>query len=187
MRLSLPLALCAALLALPAAAADLEISVQIPRLDVAEYHRPYVAIWMEREDRSVAANLAVWYQQKRASVPNAAPGGAPGGAMPAAEGGTKWLPDLRQWWRRSGRELTMPIDGVSGATRAVGEHRLTFSQGKGPLPALPAGKYKLLIEAAREEGGRELLEIPFEWPAPRQTLNAQGKSELGTVSLAIKP
>ena len=191
MRLSLPLALCAALLALPAAAADLEISVQIPRLDVAEYHRPYVAVWVEREDRSVAANLAVWYQQKRGGAPAAAGGNASpaptAGVGAAAEGGIKWLPDLRQWWRRSGRELTMPIDGVSGATRAVGEHRVTFSEGKGPLPALAAGKYKLLVEAAREEGGRELLEIPFEWPATKQTLNAQGKSELGAVSLAIKP
>ncbi len=46
----------------PLAAADLEISVEIPRLNVAEYHRPYTAIWIERPDQSFAANLAVWYQ-----------------------------------------------------------------------------------------------------------------------------
>lgn len=183
--LPLPLVLCAALWTLPAAAADLDISVQIPRLDVAEYHRPYLAIWLEREDRSVAANLAVWYQQKRGGAPAGSDASPP--SVAAAEGGTKWLPDLRQWWRRSGREQTMPIDGVSGATRAVGEHRLVFSEGRGPLPPLAAGQYRLLVEAAREEGGRELLEIPFEWPSSKQVLSAKGKTELGVVGLVIKP
>ena len=50
-----------ALLLLPfsVSAAELALDVEIPRLDVAEYHRPYVAVWIEREDASVAANLAV--------------------------------------------------------------------------------------------------------------------------------
>ncbi|MDO9453821.1 MAG: DUF2271 domain-containing protein [Stagnimonas sp.] len=183
---SFALALSGGLLAGPASAAGLDIRIQIPQLDVAEYHRPYVAVWVEREDRSVAANLSVWYQQKRAAAPAAAAPAA--GAPPQGnEGGTKWLPDLRQWWRRGGRELSLPVDGLSGATRPVGEHDLQFGDGKTPLPALPAGKYKLMVEAAREEGGRELVEIPFEWPAKAGTpLKAQGKSELGAVSLVVK-
>lgn len=180
---SLALAITGGLLSLPAAAESLDIRIQIPQIDVAEYHRPYVAVWVEREDRSVAANLSVWYQQKRAGAPAA--GGTPAPAN--AEAGSKWLPDLRQWWRRSGRELNLPIDGLSGATRPVGEHDLQFGAGKSPLPALPAGKYKLMVEAAREEGGRELVEIPFEWPAKASApLKAQGKSELGAVSLVVK-
>lgn len=185
---SLALAITGSLLSLPAAAESLDIRIQIPQLDVAEYHRPYVAVWVEREDRTVAANLSVWYQQKRSA--GAAPATAPTAGMPPQgnnEGGAKWLPDMRQWWRRTGRELTLPMDGLSGATRPVGEHDLQFGVGKSPLPALPAGKYKLMVEAAREEGGRELVEIPFEWPAKAGTpLKAQGKSELGAVSLVVK-
>lgn len=185
MRNPIPLALCGSLFATPAIAADLDLTLQIPQLEVAEYHRPYVAVWLEREDKSVAANLAVWYQQKRGG---AAPAGEGMQGGPAAEGGTKWLPDLRQWWRRSGREMSVPADGITGATRAVGEHKLSFSVGKAPLAALPAGKYKLVIEAAREEGGRELIDIPFEWPsASAQEFKAQGKTELGAVTLALKP
>lgn len=45
-----------------ATAADLNLKLQIPQLEVAEYHRPYVAVWIEREDQSIAGNLAVWYQ-----------------------------------------------------------------------------------------------------------------------------
>lgn len=161
-----------------ASAATLDVTLTIPRIDVAEYHRPYVAAWIEREDRSVAANLAVWYQQKPAKD-------AQSGKM---ESGSKWLADLRQWWRRSGRDQALPIDGVSGATRPAGEQRLHFEQGKAPLGELPAGRYKLVVEAAREVGGREVLTIPFEWPPQSpQHLEAQGKSELGALRLDLDP
>src|SRR5690606_31442607 len=95
------LALASSLTVTPAWAADLTLKLNIPRLNVAEYHKPYVAIWIERPDRSVAANLAVWYDLKLKN-----------------KEGEKWLKDMRQWWRRTGRELEMPVDGVSGATRA---------------------------------------------------------------------
>ena len=158
-------------LASTASAADLGVKVQIPSLDVAEYHRPYVAIWVEREDQSIAANLAVWYQTDRKK-----------------EDGTQWLKDLRQWWRRGGREQHMPIDGVTGATRPVGEHQLDFKGSSKPLADLAPGKYSLVVEAAREVGGRELLRIPFEWPGSHaQHATAQGKGELGTIALDITP
>ncbi|HEX7770127.1 MAG TPA: DUF2271 domain-containing protein [Dokdonella sp.] len=175
-RFALATVLCG--FAASATAASLDLTVTIPRLDVAEYHRPYVAVWIEREDRSVAANLAVWYQQKPAKD-------AQSGKM---EAGTKWLADLRQWWRRSGREQALPIDGVSGATRPAGEHRLHFEAGKAPLGELAAGHYKLVVEASREVGGREVLTIPFDWPPEAsQHLDAQGKTELGALKLDLDP
>ncbi len=104
----------------PALAASLTVGVEIPRLQVAEYHRPYVAVWIERADNSVASTLAVWYDLK----------------LKNAEG-TKWLKDMRQWWRRTGRELDLPIDGVTSPTRPVGKHTLEFTEGKAP-PGRPA-------------------------------------------------
>ena len=161
------------LLVAPAAqAADLSINVEIPRINAAEYHRPYVAIWVEDGGQKSVADLAVWYQQ-----------------TDGKEGhGTKWLPDLRQWWRKSGRSLKVPVDGVTGPTRPVGKHALKFSDKQPQLAALTPGNYTLVVEAAREVGGRELLKIPFTWPAKAaQSGKAQGKSELGAVTLAIKP
>ncbi len=162
-----------AMLSAPAFAAGLGVNVEIPRLNVAEYHRPYVAVWIERADQSVPATLAVWYDVRTRN----------------AEGeGTKWLKDMRQWWRRTGRELTMPVDGASGATRPAGKHQVNFTEGTAPLPKLPAGSYKLVVEAAREVGGRELVTIPFTWPpAKAETLQAAGSSELGAISVEIKP
>ena len=156
---------------LPAMAGGLGVNVELPRLDVAEYHRPYVALWLERADGTVAANLSVWYDVKKRDAE-----------------GAKWLKDMRQWWRRTGRELSVPIDGVTQPTKPVGKHALSFTEGSPALPQLPPGQYKLQVEAAREVGRRELISIPFEWPPkPGAALAAQGKHELGAVTLELKP
>ena len=149
-------------------AADLSLSVEIPQLPVAEYHRPYVAIWIEGADQNIATNLAVWYQVRGDH--------------------TKWLPDLRQWWRRGGRDLKVPVDGLTGATRPVGQHLLKFDAAQAPLKALKPGQYTVVVEAVREVGGREVVRIPFEWPikAARRE-SASGSKELGAVALSLNP
>ena len=153
-----------------AGAGELSLAVEVPKLDTAEYHRPYVAVWVEREDQSVAANLSVWYET--------------GGRKE----GTKYLAELRQWWRRSGRDQKFPIDGVTGPTKPAGIQQLKFSSAQAPLAALAPGKYQLVVEAAREAGGREVVRIPFQWPAKgAQSLQAKGERELGTVALNLTP
>ncbi len=100
---------------------------------------------------------------------------------------------MRQWWRKSGRELSMPVDGLSSATRAPGEHQVAVALDKAPVKDLSAGEYHLVIEAAREVGGREILRIPFQWPAKAgnnlsgDNLKIKGEHELGQVALEIKP
>lgn len=163
--------LAAAPMAAPAAAAEITLTLEIPQLSVAEYHRPYVAIWVERPDQQAAANLAVWYDTGLRN-----------------KEGEKWLKDMRQWWRRTGRELQMPVDGVSGATRAPGRHSLRFDGAGKALSGLAPGQYNLVVEAAREVGGRELLRVPFQWPpASAQAGTAQGAHELGALSVELKP
>lgn len=146
------------LIAAPATAGT--VSVTIPRVAVAEYHRPYVAGWLEPAAGGAAKTLFVWYDvKKRGNEP-----------------GTKWLADLRSWWRKGGRSLPLPADGVSGATRAPGTYTV-------PLPAnLPAGQYVLHVEAARETGGRELVSVPISIPT-KAPASAAGTTELGAISL----
>jgi hypothetical protein len=152
--------------------ADLELTVEIPQLKVAEYHRPYAAIWIEKQDQSFVGNLAVWYQLRDSEK---------------GEKGSAWLKDLRTWWRKSGRELTLPIDGVSGATRAPGVHRVAFSGSKGALAKLTPGSYQLAVEVAREVGGREIVRVPFQWPAAAPGAKSQGSHEIGQVQVIVKP
>lgn len=151
-----------------AAAQTLDVSVTIPRLSVAEYHRPYVAIWLEKTG-AAPSTMAVWYDYDM-----------------AANEGTKWLREVRQWWRASGRSMRFPANGISGATKAPGTHRVSFTGGRGGMPALASGQYTLVIEASREVGGRELLRLPFTWNGTSATARAQGSSELGLVTLSVK-
>ncbi|WP_332853797.1 DUF2271 domain-containing protein [Duganella sp. S19_KUP01_CR8] len=163
--LSLPLASATAM------GAELALKLEVPQLNVAEYHRPYIAAWLENADQKVVANLAVLYDVKKKD-----------------NAGTKWLKDVRQWWRKSGRDVEMPMDGVSGATKAPGEQSLTFPGAKAALDKLPAGQYTLVVEAAREAGGREAVKVPLQWPPKSaQNVSGQGKEELGAVVVQLKP
>lgn len=152
--------LLAGLVAVPATATAGTVSITIPRLPVAEYHHPYVAGWLEPAGGGAQRTLFVWYDGKRKG----------------AEPGTKWLAELRTWWRKGGRSLALPADGVSGATRAPGSYQI-------PLPAdLKPGQYILNVEAARETGGRELVTVPL--TVPLASAQATGKAELGAVAIS---
>lgn len=152
---------------LAAAPATMDVTINIPQLKVAEYHKPYVAIWVEKTG-GPAKTVAVWYDYD----------------MKANEG-TKWLREVRQWWRAAGRTMTFPANGITGATRAPGTQKISFSRAQ--LGAAAPGEYTLVIEAAREVGGRELLRIPFTWPASAGAGGrAAGKTELGAISVAFR-
>jgi hypothetical protein len=156
-----PFALLGGLIAAPAAAAG-TISITLPQIKVAEYHRPYVAAWIELAGGGPTRSLAVWYDGKKAGN----------------EPGTKWLADLRSWWRKGGRSLAMPADGISGATRAPGTYTI-------PMPAdIRPGAYVLNVEAAREAGGRELVSVPIAVPAAGA--RATGHTELGAITLSAR-
>ena len=79
--------------AAPALAADLSVSIELPRINSAAYHRPYVAVWIEKPDQSAVQTLAVWYHP---------------GSRNSQGDGTDWLRDLRAWWRKGGRAMAMP-------------------------------------------------------------------------------
>lgn len=153
-------------LSIAATPSQLKLTVTLPQLEVAEYHAPYVAIWIEDEKRK-PTHVALWYDV----------------AM-AGDEGQDWLKDLRQWWRRGGRGLSLPVDGLTGATRGPGQHTIS-AQLTTALATLAPGKYHLMVEAAREVGGREVLQLPLQLPLTGQKLPAQvsGQHELSAIRL----
>jgi hypothetical protein len=214
--------------ALSAQGAELSLKVTVPQIAQAGPRpptRPYVAIWLRKEDNSFATNLAVWYQIEAparrggpggfggppgagpggfggpgaAGGPPAGPGpggvmGPPGGGMrgppvnPRTPGGARWLNEVREWWADSGNSLQFPVDGLTSASRAAGTYELTFAGTDPKLANLPPGNYKLMVEAAREHGGKEIVSIPFAWPGTAaQSSSASGKAELGQVELTVTP
>lgn len=160
----------ASLLGGPALATEMNVQITIPRIEATEYHRPYIAVWLQSEDKQTLRDIAVWYEQEKAG----------------GEEGKKYLKDLRQWWRVSGRSQGEPADAISGATRAAGVQTIRVDDKL--LAGLPPGKYELAVEAAREKGGRELLRLPLAWPpTQKQTASAQGQHELSTVNVTLAP
>jgi hypothetical protein len=156
----------ASAVAAPALAADLTVTIEIPRLSVAAYHRPYVAVWIETPaDQAAVRTVAVWYEQVK----------------PDNEG-LNYLKDLRTWWRKGGRAMRMPADGVSGATRAPGRQTITIPAAR--LAGVAPGQYNLVVEAAREQGGREVVRVPFRWGGANSG-RAAGTTELGAVTVAV--
>ena len=151
-------------------AQPLALDIEIPQLNVAEYHKPYVAVWLE-DDARKSTQVALWYQiDKRENK------------------GQEWLKDLRQWWRRVGRGMQLPYDGLTSATKGPGSHQLTVDLSKGDFKDLAPGNYKLRVEAVREVGGRENVNIPITLPIDSALLpiTTEGKTELGAISLSIK-
>lgn len=151
-------ALLGGVIAAPAGAAT--VTVTIPRQTVAEYHRPYVAIWLEPAGGGTARTVALWYETKKTGK----------------DAGTKYLADLRAWWRKGGRSMTVPADGISGATRAPGQYTIKLPDDVKP------GHYVLNVEAARETGGRELVTVPLTVPNP--AARTAGKTELGAIAVS---
>ncbi len=140
------------------------VDIEIPKINVSEYHAPYIATWIENENGKSIISTSLWYDDQE-----------------------KWLKDIRQWWRRTGRSQSAPYDGVTGATRRPGMHKLVL-QAQDIASRLTPGQYTLMIEASREVGGREVLKLPFNWPINDVlTVSNQGEHELGKVTLTISP
>lgn len=166
----LPLMIAAAgSLAAPAVAADLTVTFELPTIRTAAYHRPYVAVWIEQDDEATTAvrTIALWYEA---------------GETARGDGtGEDYLKDLRLWWREGGRSMTLPISGITGPTQAPGAKTVRMRG----LAGLPAGRYNVVVEAAREQGGREVVRVPFTWGGAANTARAAGTTELGAVSVAV--
>jgi hypothetical protein len=80
----------------------------------------------------------------------------------------------------------MPIDGVSSPTKPPGKNTVKFDTAAGSIAKLAPGEYKIIVEATREVGGKELVEIPFKWaPGAEATASASGKEELGAITLKL--
>jgi len=143
------------------AAQQLQIQFSQPPLKVAQYQRPYTAVWIEDSRGKAVRNLAVWHEDE------------------------EWLKDIRRWWRKSGRYGLQEFDAVSGATRPPGEYKLTWDlTGKDGRPVAP-GKYTVLLEAVREHGNRSLVKQKIRLGEGQQTFTIEPTEELGRITIVV--
>jgi thiamine biosynthesis lipoprotein len=131
------------------------IDYEIPQHDAVNYRRPYLAIWIADNKHEPLRQLLLLGDSDR------------------------WRQEVRTWWRRAGRLDEPAIDGIVRPTRRPGQYSLTWdgrdSNGRG----VANGDYVLCIEAAREHGEREYLEIPMRVGTEGFTLKQHGTKEIG--------
>lgn len=111
---------------------QLEVAFEFVAPTSTRYRRPYIAVWIENAQGLMLRTLALWFDQ---------------GAK-----GTRWLPDLRRWYRSGSLEST-----TSGPTRSPGRYTLVWDGKDEKGQPQPQGEYFVCIELVRENGPYELF------------------------------
>lgn len=145
-----------------AIAQDLEISLQLPKVSEGQYHRPYVAVWVEDSSEKSVRLIEIWREKP------------------------DWIKDLRRFWRKTGRSDQPLVDARTGATKGPGTYQLRWDGKDDQGAAVANGEYQLVIEAAREHGGRQLVKQKFNWDGSAIAVNVAAGNEIGQVQLQRK-
>lgn len=110
---------------------------EIPDKDVADYERPYIAVWIADADRNLIRILMLAGDESR------------------------WMEENYYWYRRFGRKAGSLVDAVAGPTRRPGEYELVWDGLDDEGEPVGPGAYVLHIEAAREHGGHQHESLDF--------------------------
>lgn len=148
-------------------AGEVVIRLELARIQNQRAARPFVAVWIEDQDRYPVRTLALWFNSPR------------------------WLPDLRGWYQdeqlRALAEGTSLIPTVSSATRAPGRYTLKWDGRDNAGKPVKPGKYTVLIEASREHGTYQLMRQELSFPGAFAAMELPGNLEVSSASLEYRP
>lgn len=128
-----------------------------------EYHPPYVAAWIENSKKRSVRTLLLWREK------------------------SKWLKDIRRWWRNVGRKDPVLVDAITSATHAAGSLPLSFKLTDDQQKVLSDGSYTLYIEVVREKGGRALIKQKFNLNNETQQFTLNETAETGVITFTVTP
>jgi hypothetical protein len=140
---------------------ELDISLELARIDDFRYRRPYVAVWVEGQDHLPVRTLAVWYGKPR------------------------YLSDLRSWYRTAqlrGNEDDI-LRTVSSATRSPGRYTLKWDGKDDEGKIVKSGEYTVFIEVAREHGTYQILRQPMDFSGQPRQVTLPAGTEIGGATL----
>jgi FAD:protein FMN transferase len=145
-----------------AAPATLTLDFKLPAPSVAEYNRPYVAIWISDAAQNPLKNLLLLGENER------------------------WARENARWWRRVGRRNPQLLDGVARPTRGPGAYQVEWDGLDDFGKPVPVGDYLLHVEASRENGGSTYKSVPLVLgSSPPQQLQFAADGELGEINLQV--
>jgi thiamine biosynthesis lipoprotein len=128
-------------------------------------HRPFAAIWVENESKQSIRNLALWYNK------------------------TKWVPDLRNWYRINGDSFKTAKENyasVTGATRSPGKYTIKWDGKDDKGNYVPQGNYTIMIESSKEHGTDEIIRQPMELKKAIKKVTNTGNVEISNVTFEFR-
>jgi FAD:protein FMN transferase len=140
---------------------ELDINLELARIDDFRYRRPYVAVWVEGQDHLPVRTIAVWFGKPR------------------------YLSDLRSWYHTAqlrGNEDNI-LRTVSSATRSPGKYTLKWDGKDDEGKLVKSGQYTIFIEVAREHGTYQILRQPMDFSGQPQQVNLPAGTEIGGATL----
>ncbi|WP_306522385.1 DUF2271 domain-containing protein [Rheinheimera sp.] len=154
-----PLVLALLMASGAATAGSLNIQLELPKPEHGPYHRPYVAVWVEDAKEKPVRLIEIWREKP------------------------DWIKDLRRFWRKTGRADQPLVDARTGATKGPGQYQLSWDGMDDKGVAVAQGQYLLVVEAAREHGGRNLVKQAFTWDGSVVDINVKAGTEIGQIIL----
>ena len=101
----------------------------------------------------------------------------------------RWLPDVKEWFRKNGAPLASnpaTFSSITSATRSPGKYTLKWDGKDDQGAILKPGKYTIHIEVVREHGGHDLLTQEIDCNDTPQQFNLKGNIELVGASIEYK-
>ena len=142
---------------------ELTITMTLSLIDGYRVRRPYVAVWIEDQNHSPVRTVALWYAK------------------------FKYLRELNSWSRveslRSPSEDTHVLNSASSATRPPGKYTFKWDGKDDFGKPVKAGKYNVMIEAAREHGTDQVMHQEIDFDGSPKQFQIPGGVEIASASL----
>ena len=142
---------------------ELTVTIELSLIEGYRVHRPYVAVWIEDEHHAPVRTIALWF------------------------GKYKFLNELRAWSRDESMlpvsQDTHVMNSVSSATRPPGKYTFKWDGKNDSGNIVNAGKYTVMIEAAREHGSYQLLHQEIDFNGSPGQFQLPGGVEIASATL----
>ncbi|WP_100611184.1 DUF2271 domain-containing protein [Confluentibacter lentus] len=143
---------------------ELTINLELAQFN-GPYRRPFVAIWIENQDKTPVRNLLVWYNKP------------------------KWLRDLKAWYRANYVTFNVEsqtINSISSATRPPGNYAIKWDGKNDKGEYVKEGTYIVNIEVVREHGTYQLITQDIKINNKANKIELAKNPEVASASLEIK-
>jgi len=136
-----------------------EVTYTLPKIEAANYKKPFVIVWVTDMDKNPIKTLLVQGVRQ------------------------DWQEDNYVWWRRVGRKQPGIVEAMGKPTRAPGKYTVGWDGTDAAGKRVAQGKYLINVEAAREHGGHAYQAIEVTLGAAPASGAAPGKDELGATQV----